>query len=435
MDANMQPARLSRRSLLSGASISALGMGSFVSPLRQTAAQQIEPGRAARADHCIMIWLGGGMAQIDTFDPKRRGDGKSKPGSYYAAIPTAVPEVHVCEHLSRCAPLTDRMTIIRTVNHDVIDEHAAAVVRVHTGRPLSGTIQYPSLGSIISYSRGSVDPNVPAYVVVGYPNTARDAGFLGPEYGYLYVTDTKNRPAALDRAKSVTVARQAQRERLLKELRLAGPTDEALNDYDRLLEQSLRLSGPEFMRVFDLNRETDQIRGLYGSEFGQRCLLGRRLVEKGVRFVEISHNLNFVNGTGWDTHNQGQQNQHLLIKELDTALAALIDDLQRRSLLDKTLVVVATEFGRPAGFDAGGGRGHYAKAFSMVLAGGGLRHRGAYGVTDELGMKIESDPVSIPDFLATICATLQVDPADELYAGDRPVPITDGGHPIAALFP
>jgi uncharacterized protein (DUF1501 family) len=154
-----------------------------------------------------------------------------------------------------------------------------------------------------------------------------------------------------------------------------------------------------------------------------------------VRFVEVSHNLNFLNGTGWDTHNQGQRNQHLLIEELDTALAAMIRDLEQRKRLDKTLIVIGTEFGRPAEFDAGGGRGHQGSAFSLVLAGGGLRHCGAYGTTDELAKRIVSDAVSVPDFHATVYAALGIDPAKSLAGGPRPVPVTDDGKPIASLFP
>ena len=157
-------------------------------------------------------------------------------------------------------------------------------------------------------------------------------------------------------------------------------------------------------------------------------------MQSGVRFIEVSHNLNFINGTGWDTHNAGQLQQHVLIKELDTALSALIEDLEKQRLLEKTLVVVATEFGRPAAFDSGGGRGHQGTAFSLVLAGGGLKHSGAFGVTDELGKTALENPVSIPDFHATVHAAMGIDPHTELLDGSRPVPITDGGIPIASLL-
>ncbi|MGY8654471.1 MAG: DUF1501 domain-containing protein, partial [Verrucomicrobiia bacterium] len=196
----------------------------------------------------------------------------------------------------------------------------------------------------------------------------------------------------------------------------------------------LKLSGPEFNSAFQIDKEPASLRNLYGGEFGQRCLLSRRLVERGVRFIEVSHNLNFLNGAGWDVHNEGILNQHGLIQELDTAVATLITDLENKRLLDKTLIVITTEFGRPPEFDSNGGRGHQGTAFSCILAGGGLKHRGAWGETDEISKKIVSNPVGVPDFFATACAALGVDYRKHLYAGDRPIPITDRGQPIKELF-
>ena len=204
--------------------------------------------------------------------------------------------------------------------------------------------------------------------------------------------------------------------------------------YDDVLQESLRLSGPKFMQVFDLKSEKADLRNSYGGEFGQRCLLARRLIQRGVRFIEAAHNMNFVNGTGWDTHNDGQLKQHILIQELDKAMSTLIADLQTHKLLDKTLIVVNTEFGRPSAFDGGGGRNHQGSAFSVVLAGGGLRHHGAWGVTDELSKKPIKDSCGVPDLFATILADLGINPNRELFDGDRPVPITDMGQPIKELF-
>ena len=205
-------------------------------------------------------------------------------------------------------------------------------------------------------------------------------------------------------------------------------------EYEHAQKEALRLAGPGFMRNFNLKDEPDHLRNAYEGEFGQRCLLARRLIQDGVRFVEVSHNPGFVNGTGWDTHNEGQQQQHVLIKELDGVLSTMIMDLQDKKLLDKTLIVVATEFGRPPEFDGGGGRGHQGKTFTMVLAGGGLNHQGAYGVTDEVSKSILEKPVSIPDFHATVHAAMGINPYHELMDASRPIPITDGGHPIADLF-
>jgi len=390
-----------------------------------------------KAEHCIFIWLGGGMAQIDTFDPKRVGDNQSKTkvaGSMYKSIDTSVPGVQVAEHLSKTAQVMEHVTAMRTVNHHVIDEHAFATNIVHTGRMISGNTIYPSIGSIISHERGAASSDVPPYILIGYPNVSRGPGFLGAKAGYVYLTDTNTGPAGFTRPDFVDEKRALTREDLLKPLINKIPADSAQADYRAAQEQALHLSGPRFMRHFDLKREPATLRNEYGGEFGQRCLLARRLVQAGVRFIEVSHNLNFMNGTGWDIHNEGSANQHLLIQELDTALAALIRDLKAQKLLDKTLIVVGTEFGRPPEFDGRGGRGHQGTAFSMVLAGGGLKHHGAYGVTDELSKKPVENPVPLVDFHATIHAAMGIDPAKELMDSTRPVPITDGGRPVAALF-
>lgn len=390
-----------------------------------------------KAEHIISVWLGGGMSQIDTFDPKRKGDPKKKmAGSYYDSIETVVPGVRLCEHLPKLAKLMDRVTAVRSVHHEVIDEHAAATNRMHTGRPVSGTITYPSLGSIVSHERGAADENAQPYVLIGYPNVTRGPGFLGAKSGYLYLTDTSQGPAGLCRPAGVTPDRQSRREKFLAALRDgAKPSaQQRLLDYDDAIAQSLKLSGPGFTSAFELDHEPADLRSQYGGEFGQRCLLSRRLVERGVRFVEVSHNLNFLNGHGWDVHNDGILNQHKLIKEMDSAIATLISDLEAKRLLDKTLIMVTTEFGRPPEFDSGGGRGHQGAAFSCVLAGGGLRHRGAWGETDDVAKKIVADAVNVPDLFATIFAAVGVDYRKNLYDGDRPVPITDMGRPVARLF-
>ena len=390
-----------------------------------------------KAEHCIFIWLGGGMSQIDTFDPKKLGNGKGAPklaGSMYKAIDTTVPGVQVCEHLSNTAKVMEDVTIMRTVNHKVIDEHAFATNIVHTGRMISGNTIYPSIGSIIAHERGAASSEVPAYMLIGYPNVSRGPGFLGAKAGYVYLTDTNTGPSGFTRPSFVDTERASVRQQLLKPLASRVPQDSAVGDYMEAQAEALRLAGPNFMRHFKLKEESADLRNDYGGEFGQRCLLARRLVQAGVRFIEVSHNLNFINGTGWDIHNEGSANQHVLIQELDKALAALIRDLKQQKILDKTLVVVGTEFGRPPEFDGRGGRGHQGTAFSMVLAGGGLKHCGAYGTTDELAKKPAENAVPLVDFHATIHAAMGIDPTKELMDGSRPVPITDGGKPVMALF-
>lgn len=434
---------INRRQCLSGLAAAALasqaGGGQVAGASEASGGNVTTPRLRGQAEHVISIWLGGGMGQIDTFDPKRRGDPKAKvAGSYYDSIDTAVPGVQVCEHLPRVAALMDRVTAVRTVHHDVIDEHAAATNRMHTGRPVSGTVLYPSIGSVVAHQLGAVQEGAPPYVLIGYPNVTRGPGFLGAGAGYLYLTDTGRGPAGLSRPDGISPERQSRRERLLETQRsqvaARFASDSKLADYDAAVAQSLRLAGPEFSSVFELDREPADLRNAYGSEFGQRCLLSRRLLQRGVRFIEVSHNLNFINGTGWDVHNDGIENQHELIRDLDQSMATLMEDLEAHRMLDKTLIVITSEFGRPPQFDGGGGRGHQGSTFTCVLAGGGLKHVGAYGESDELSETIVSDPVSVPDFFATIHAALGIDWSKYLYDGDRPVPITDGGRPIEKLL-
>lgn len=416
--------------------IAASAMGAAAVPGVLAAEKKFPKGKA---EHCIFIWLGGGACQIDTWDPKRLGDPKTKKaGSAYPAIETAVPGVQVCEHLKGCAKLLDRFVLMRTVNHNVVDEHAAATNRMHTGRPTSGTIVYPSIGSVVAHERGKANAGMPSYVVMGYPNLTRGPGFLGAKHGYIYLTDTKAGPEGLARPRDITSARMSDRERLLEKVRgeflKRNPRDKAVRSYDVTIDEALALGRGEFKNAFDLKGESAGLRNSYGDEFGQRCLLARRLVQRGVRFIEVSFNLNFINGTGWDTHNQGQENQHILIQQLDAALATLVADLEKNKLLDKTLIVVSTEFGRPAQFDGGGGRGHHPGSFTVAVAGGGLKTGQAVGVTDDMGMKIVEQPISVPDLFATIHCALGINPHKNLYAGDRPVPVTDHGQPVREVF-
>ncbi|MDB6172812.1 MAG: hypothetical protein JWL59_2123 [Chthoniobacteraceae bacterium] len=427
-------AEITRRQFLTR---TALATGALASGGTHAFAEANRP--MGKAESCIFIWLGGGMSQIDTFDPKPiRGDEKKVAGSYYGQIETAVPGLNLCEHLPRVARIYDRFIPVRTVNHSVIDEHAAATNRMHTGRAVSGSVVYPSLGSIIAHKKKAVMEGVPPYVLIGYPSATRGPGFLGPKAGYVYLTDTNAGPAGLMRAAEITSDRQLRREALLGTLRegyLNEHRDEKMvRDYDDAIGEGFKLQGGDFMKAFNLQAERGSLREEYGEEFGQRCLLARRLVQGGVRFVEVGFNLSFVNGAGWDIHNATYKTQYQLIQALDRGVAALVQDLEREKLLEKTLIVIASEFGRPAQFDGLGGRGHHGKCFTVVLAGGGLKTGQPYGETDELAMKIVADPVSVPDLFATILATVGIDPTKNLMDGERPVPITDKGQPLTRLF-
>ncbi len=426
---------LNRRDVLARAAASVAGLSAL--PALGTPTTSSLP--LGKAEHVILLWMGGGQSQVDTWDQKRvTKDGRKDPGSAYAGIDTAIPGVQICEHLAAMATRLDRCVPVRSVHHDVIDEHGAAAYQMHIGRPVSGTVVYPSLGSIVSAIKGPGSDLMPTYVLMGQRSAGRNPGFLGAEHGPLVVTSTKQGPRGLTRPARIGESRAARRSALLRGLQndfleQSGNDPRVAGDI-AVTKTGFQLAGPEFMSSFDLENEPAELRNRYGDEFGQRCLLARRLIERGCRFVEVSYDLNFKNGTGWDTHNEGQQSQHLLIQSIDTATAALIDDLERRNLLDKTLIVMTGEFGRPSSFDSGGGRGHQGKAFSVLLAGGGLRTGQAVGATDDLCKTIVEQPVSVPDLFATILATVGCDPHETLYAGNRPVPVTDGGRPIHQLF-
>ena len=241
-----------------------------------------------KAEHCIFLWLGGGMSQLDTFDPKRRGNPRSAPkvaGSDYASIDTAVPGVRFTEHLPQTARLADRLTAVRTVNHRVVDEHAFATNLVHTGRMISGTVTYPSLGSLIAHQRGAASEDVPAYMLIGYPNVSRGPGFLGPRHASVYLVDTESGPAGFTQPESLSYRQLARRAQFAAAP--ASPAREvALGHYAELQVQARRWAGPKFMRNFNLAEEPAALRESYGGEFGQRCLLARRLTQAGVRFIQ-----------------------------------------------------------------------------------------------------------------------------------------------------
>lgn len=431
MNPNPHPLNtMKRRAFLSRVvgTVGAAGLARLDSPLR--AAANVSP--RGKAEHCIFIWLGGGMSQIDTFTPtEARGNSKTREaGTDYEIIATAVPGLRFTEPLAKTARLAERMTVLRTVHHN-IGEHGLATNFVHTGRPVSGSTVYPSVGSIVVHERGPLSEQIPAYIMMGLPSVSRGPGFLGPRYGYVYLTDTEVGPVGFSPVEELGDSRGARRRTMLQAVKQSASEGHA--SYTEAQQSAFHLAGPQFMRNFKLAGEPVSLREAYGGEFGQRCLLARRLVESGVRFIEVSHNLNFINGAGWDTHADGHRNQYALVQELDSAFATLIGDLESKRLLDKTLVVIGTEFGRPPQFDNGGGRGHQTRSFSLVLAGGGLNHVGAYGVVDQ-SQKIIEKPVSVPDFHATIHAAMGIDPAKNLAAGARPVPVTDGGRAIGALF-
>jgi len=436
--------QVSRRKFLSstlqaglGAGVAGISAGMLPSSLAALAGTNRRP--KATADSVIFIWLAGGMCQVDTFDPKgAMGDGADRAGSYYKKIRTAAADIEVCEHLPKMAKWMDRASLVRSMTHP-FGEHTAAVNFSHTGRPPSGTIIYPSLGSIVSHEAGPLEEKAPAYVVLGQPMVPRGPGFLGGKYGYLYVLNTEEGPAGLQPAFGRTLQDHQRREALLgglSESFYAKKASEPLVEaYEAVTRQGFGMMNEKFLSMFSVKNEPSSLKEAFGEEFGQRCLLSRKLVQGGVRFVECSFNLHFINGYGWDAHAFAQKRLHLVIEQLDRGLSMLLQDLDQNKLLDRTLVVLATEFGRPPEFDGQGGRGHQSKGYTILFAGGGIQGGRVIGRTDELGGAVADRPVTIPDLHATLYQALGIDFDTHLEApGGRPVPITDFGNPVSELF-
>ena len=397
----------------------------------------------------ILLWMTGGPSQLDTFDPK---PGHAN-GGEFAAIDTAVPGVKIGEHLPGIAQRLDRCALIRSMSTPEGD-HGRATYLARTGYRPAGAIDYPALGAGLSKELAAVPgrtpTDLPAYVSVSPFRLANPAafgpGFLGPAHAPLVVGEEVGfNPGGgmTDAAASLTVKNLAPPagaggERLARRLELLGNFEEsfAANRPDAALkgrraayQRAVRMMSGEAAAAFDLSSEDAVLRDRYGrNPFGQGCLLARRLVERGVSFVEVS--LNGVSGAeafAWDTHADNFTAVKRLCEVLDPAWSTLLDDLADRGL-GEALVVWMGEFGRTPVVNPQGGRDHFPAAWSAVLCGGGVAGGSVIGATDEAGLTVTDRPVTAPDLIATVCRAAGVDPAtDNLSNVGRPIPLADTG--------
>ena len=393
----------------------------------------------AAADHpqrkrsCVLLWMTGGPATIDLWDLKPGHDN----GGPFREIATSVPGLKIGEHLPLMARRMDRVAVVRSMSTKEGD-HGRASYLMRTGYLPQGAVQYPTLGALAAKEQGDLAADLPPHVRVAPPNRndARGlgdgSGFLGPQYAPLVVGDAGGVEASVDDALSVpNLGRQDgvgadefdARVGLLQQMDrdFAAARPNAATDAQRAAyDHALRLMRPEAARVFDLSGEPAKLRDAYGrTVFGQGCLLARRLVEAGVPFVEVGLE-------GWDTHNQNFERVPRLARALDAGWSALMDDLDRRGLLDSTLIVWMGEFGRTPVINAGTGRDHFPHAWSVVLAGGGIKGGQAVGRTSKDGMTVEERPTSAPDLIATICRALGIDPRKQNPSNvGRPIRIAD----------
>jgi hypothetical protein len=398
-----------------------------------------------RRKACILLWMNGGPSQTDTFDLKT-GHANGGP---FRPIQTAVPGIQISEHLPRLAQQMRDMVLIRGMSTREGD-HGRGTFLMRTGYLPQGPIQYPTLGSLLSKELGREDAPLPNFVSIApfrqFNPAAYGPGFLGPQYAPLLVGDgnfgnpvqQRDYDASL-RVQDMAVptginARQFDsRVNILEDMErdfVANHPGLSPASHRTAYDRAVRLMRTSARTAFNLEEEPTHIRDGYGRNlFGQGCLLARRLVERGVPFIEV--NLGSIPQVpiGWDTHGQNFNSVRLLSEVLDPAWAYLMTDLRQRGMLDDTLIVWMGEFGRTPRINQQQGRDHFPNAWTTVLAGGGIRGGQAIGRTSPDGMTVEAPrPIPVPDFLATVCRALGVDyTTPNMSNVGRPIRIADHG--------
>src|SRR5262245_54601721 len=422
---------MQRRDFLKASGLS-LGAASLSGWLPTLAARA---GGGARRKACIVLWMTGGPSHLDTFDLKP--DARAEVRGEFRPIATSVPGIRISEHLPRFARLLQHGAILRGMSTQEAD-HQLASYHLHTGyQNRAGGLTFPALGSIASQALGRGEFPLPSYAVIGPgPRDGTRAGVVGARHQPLFIQDptrgVENLAAGVD-------AQRFQRQfQLLGELERSfyqayqAPASQA---HTATLESAARMMRAREVQAFELGREPGATHDRYGrTSFGQGCLLARRLVEVGVPFVEVNMGLG---NDGWDTHVNNFPRTRSLSAQVDPGMSALIEDLRDRGRLDQTLVVWMGEFGRSPQITTGGGRNHHARAWSTVMAGGGIRGGQVVGRTDQTAATITERPISVVDFMATICRLLGIDYTRcNLSPDGRPVRIVEDRNvtPIRELF-
>jgi uncharacterized protein (DUF1501 family) len=418
----MESSAFGRRTLLRVGTSAVFGAlaARYLSPRGAGATSPVRPHASA----CILLWLNGGPSHIDTFDPK---PGRAT-GGPFKAIRARAAGMTLSEHLPRLAERGDKLAIVRSMSSKE-GNHARAQYTVHTGYAPTPTVVHPSIGGWVSAKLGDAASELPAFVSIAGPSFG--AGFLGVQNGPFVLQRAGAPPADVRLQGGVDDERFARRWSLLGEMdeRFASATGDAKVEGRRqVYAKAMRLMQAPKLDAFDLAGETDATKKAYGdTDFGRGCLVARRLVERGVKFVEVVLD-------GWDTHQNDFERTKALMATLDPAFAALLDDLGARSMLGTTLVACMGEFGRTPRINANDGRDHWPGAWSAVLTGGGVRGGVVVGATDEDGAKVAGTPTGVPDLLATMTQQMGLDPGyTEMSPAGRPIAVTDGGTPIRAL--
>lgn len=413
------------------------GLGLTLPQLLQMEAKGAQKNYKTRegvAQSVIQIFLPGGMAHQESWDPKPYA-----PSEYrgpFGTVNTSIKGIKFSQYLKHTAKVADKMTIIRSMAHGEA-AHERGTHNMFTGYKPSPALEFPSMGSVVSHELGPRN-NLPPYVCVpSVPNEFANSGYLSSAYGPFAIGSEPSRGdfkvRDLNMPGGVDEKRFNRRRNLLETVDHHFKTleeSDALDSMDAFYQHAYKLiSSKQAREAFNLKAEPEAVRNRYGMNTpGQRMLLARRLVEAGTRFVSLT-------AGGWDHHDNIKNGIQRQLPTVDQAIAALISDLDERGLLDSTLVMITSEFGRTPKINATGGRDHWPRVFSVGLAGGGV-HRGlVHGSSDSLGGEPEEDMVGIDDLAKTVYNQLGITADKELMApGDRPIEIVDGGRVVDELL-
>ena len=426
----------SRREFLYAGLVGGLGLtlGDF---FKLQAAQTSTPGIVSPpqvAKSLIHIFMPGGWSAQETFDPKPYA-----PIEYrgpLGSIDTKLDGVRFSEHLKETAKIADKITVVRSMTHGEA-AHERGTHNRFTGYRPSPALQFPSMGSVVSHELGSRN-NLPPYVCVpNMPNEFAGSGYLSTAHGpFSLGGDPSNAGFAvrdLNMRNGITPERFDRRRNILsavdEHFRTMEKSD-SLDAMDSFYQAAYALvSSSEAREAFNLAAEPEAIRNKYGrNEAGQRMLMSRRLVEAGVRFVSMTYG-------GWDMHAKIQDGIARSLPPFDVAYAALINDLDQRGLLDSTIVMVTSEFGRTPKINKDAGRDHWPRVFNIVFAGGGFKRGSVYGTSDPTGSEPDADPLTVENMAATVYHQLGIAPEKKLIApGNRPIDIVRNGTVVSELL-
>lgn len=422
-----------RRSFVARVARGLLGVGvadRWVTGQDAGGAPVVEGGVArqgARARRVIYLYMDGGMSHVDTWDPK-----KGEVAGPTKMISTDVDGLFLGEYLPRIAKWMAHGAVVRSLT-STQGAHEQGNYFMHTSYQLRGTIAHPAMGAWVGHFDGPGNPGLPASVYIGNASRHPGPGFFPPSLSPLFVNNPESGLRDITLPSGVTEGLQQQRRALAGELDadFLGffGSQRGVAAHSDAYDGAYRMMRSSDISAFDLTQEDIRLREAYGKEaFGQGCLLARRLVQTGVRFVEVGLH-------GWDTHSGNFTAVPDLCAQVDRALSALLEDLKRLGMIRDTLVVIATEFGRTPRINVNLGRDHYPKAFSCAMFGGGIRGGTVFGSTNARGEEIESDEVTIPDFNATIAYALGL-PLEQVVMSpsQRPFRVADKGKPLTSLF-